>query len=1046
MKRTVLAALAAIIAFSVISSSVAREPKTQRPRFYRPDYVETDLDYSGCEAMVNFAPAAAAAAADTYCIVWYDFEQMDWQGWTRVDNTAQVDTFFHVDDFAGLAGGTWGRLVALEGTRSLWCGTRPGSDFYLCSWINAPGYGNDWDQVCQSDPVHFSGILGLSYKCLVDSEPDWDYTYVEYDAGDGNWIEIASYDGVDTLVESHQLTLTQTATKLRFHFVSDKVWSDQDGQHDTDGAFIVDSITVSDIHGVLDYEDFESFAVGDMTDLGIWDCFHPEGYGKYAALRNNLIDQDPCGYNMSSLITFFDTSMPSVDWSDRVFPTPLCKGPGQMNDPCQGEMVVSPVIDMTSYSTACDENQDVTIPPGDAASLGGVLLRYAVYVDLPLRHLVFRTYRVRSIENGCPMAWTDDLSFISYEPSKVWYQESVDITGMVTSPDAPLQVALGVVDMCGAWYMLYGDDCWTHTPSPWYDNVRIYRYKTTAPQWNVRRAELFQDTFPQKIEASPNPMEEFCRADMAIDIAPEEQLYYIDPGDSAVVKVFTAGGDELDTLATGEARVYCHVNVTFLGTDGKPDIFGLQLEGNYGSYISDNGDWTVLLCEPARSSSGVIAPDAYCIDLNDSLFTRGYMIEYYFKAYDLNGGSSTYPANAESMPESPFFGSSNLLEFTCLPTLRTVPCALYVDDFDGRGTFNGIVQSYLEWTFMCNVVNLPGDIPDRYDVNGPSSGLSNGVGAYTTVTDATSIFCTAYETVVFDSGDLSSYTVSEGTHHSDKSNDAQLLVDWMKVTEHKVGLLMMGDQIASDLAGSPTAVAVELFSTLCGSTLESGSYLDMTGGVGAGGIVSPMITGVPGGPFDGLDYFAFGGCPYINDFDVLEATGPGQHALQYPDYGGQQYYAGIYTDQVNYASEPLRTCWIGHSYQYIRNTSMGTLARAELYVDAWDLFENGVNHDIGRCDAEVPVATSLSDNFPNPFNPVTRVKFSLKEKGHVKMRIYDVSGRLVRMLVDEVREAGSYEAVWDGTNDEGRSTASGIYFCRMEAADYERTLKMVLLR
>ena len=44
------------------------------------------------------------------------------------------------------------------------------------------------------------------------------------------------------------------------------------------------------------------------------------------------------------------------------------------------------------------------------------------------------------------------------------------------------------------------------------------------------------------------------------------------------------------------------------------------------------------------------------------------------------------------------------------------------------------------------------------------------------------------------------------------------------------------------------------------------------------------------------------------------------------------------------------------------------------------------------------------------------------------------------------REAGTYEVAWDGTNNEGRATASGIYFCRMEAADYERTLKMVLLR
>jgi hypothetical protein len=94
----------------------------------------------------------------------------------------------------------------------------------------------------------------------------------------------------------------------------------------------------------------------------------------------------------------------------------------------------------------------------------------------------------------------------------------------------------------------------------------------------------------------------------------------------------------------------------------------------------------------------------------------------------------------------------------------------------------------------------------------------------------------------------------------------------------------------------------------------------------------------------------------------------------------------------------------------------------------------------------LPAASGIRQNFPNPFNPVTRISFSLKAKGHISLRIYDVSGRLVCILIDEIRDAGSYETVWDGTNDGGRATASGIYFCRMEAPDYERTLKMVLLR
>ncbi len=1042
MKRAVLAALAVIFVFAGLSSLEAKDKKTQRPIFYRPNYKETNIDIPGYEAMMSLAPAAAV---DTYCVVWYDFEQMDWQGWTSVDNTSVADTFFHVDDFAGLGGGAFGRLAPLEGSKSLWCGTRPGADFYLCSWLNAPGYGNGWHQVCQSDPIHFTGILTFSYKCVVDTEPEYDLLYVEYDIGDGDWVDLAVYDGVDTLVETHQLHISQAATKLRFRFAADDEWSDQDGGYDTDGACIVDSISVVDQSGLLDYEDFESFSVGDKTDLGIWSSSQFDVYGTYAALNFGLTDQDPCGKNFSSIITFFDMSGPSVDWAGNIYVTPFCKGPGIGNAPCQKEMVVSPVIDMMSYSSSCDQNQDSAIPPGDAASMGGVLLRFAVYVDLPFRNMVFRTWKVRSIENGCPGLWQPRITHMSMEPSKLWYEEEIDISGLVTSPEDPIQISLGVADMCADWYIMYGDDCLTHTPAPWYDNVRVYRYDTNGPQWSVTRAELFQDTFPQEVETSPDPMEEFCRADMAIDIAPEAATLTIDPGDSAVVRVYARQAGGLDTLGTGEARVYCHVNTTFLGPDGKPDLSGPSLEGDCGSYVSDDGDWTVLLCGPARASSGNIAPDAYCIDLNDSLFTRGYMIEYYFKAYDLDGESSTYPTNAETIPPSQFFGTSNLLEFTCLPTLRVVPSALYVDDFDGRGTFNGVVQLYFDWTFS-HVMPTQSDIPDRYDVNAPSSDLSNGVGAYTSVTDASSIFCEAYMDVIFDSGDLERCTISEGSEHSDKSNDAQLLVDWMNVSEHKVGLLVMGDHIASDLAGSHTAVALELVSTICGVTLENSSYLEMTGGVDGGGIVSPLITGVTGGPYWGLSYFVHGGCPYVNDFDVLATTGPGTGCLFYPDYNDLEHYAGIDTDQLNNASQPLRTVWVGHSFQYIRNATNSNLARNVFFRDTWNLFEHGVWLGYYTPGPEMPVATSLSDNFPNPFNPVTRLRYSLKEKGHVSMRVYDVSGRLVRVLVDEVLDAGTYEAVWDGTNGEGRVTASGIYFCRMQAVEYERTLKMVMLK
>ncbi len=1016
-----------LCSLSVVS---ARDIRNDGLRFH-----EAEADGSDPSAIdPGLQTLMAAAAADTYCIVWYDFEFMEWQGWESVDNTAQVDTFFHVDDFSGLGGGDFNRLHALEGTKSLWCGTRPGLDFYMCSWYNAPGYGNSWNQICYTDKIDFTGILSWDYTCIVDSEPDWDFTIIEYDAGDDNWVEVTRYDGIDTLVVNHQLLLSQAATKLRYHFVADGAWSDQDGLLNTDGAFIVDMIEVTDAGGQIDYEDFESYSVGNSGDLGLWHCTVEDPFGAYGGLAINLIARDPCGYNFGTQIVFFiGSSYPSADYPG-LFDTPFCTGPGGIAAPCQNEMVISPVIDMMQYSSNCDEVQDTPIPPGDAAELGGAILRFTTYRDMPLSNIVFYTWAVRNIVEGCPGQW-HSRNFVYYGGSRDYIFATQDISDLVGAD--PMQINVGVSDMCDAWYGVYGD-CAAHTPSPYIDNVRIYRYKTVGPSWSVRSLDLFQDTFPQEVEASINPMEEYCRADMANDIAPGDEFTRIDPGDSAVVTCAAPLAGGLDTLVTGEAKVYFHCNVQFIGPSGeKPDITGSILAGTYGTYDSEDGAWSVLLCEPARTSAGNVAPDKYCIDLNDSLFTRGYMIEYYFKAYDRFGASSTYPASAQD-------AGGNRHEFTCLPTLRVVPGVLYCDDFHNRGTFEGQVQIYYDPAFRA-VTPTGEPFPDRYDTNGPSSGVSNGIGAYVSVVDASAIFCTAYEKVIHDSGDLNSVTITEGTENSDKSNDARLLVDWMNVSEHKVGLLVMGDQVAYDLSQSAAAVALELVSTICGVTLVNNSYYDMTGGRTAGGTITPLITGVSGGPYDGLNYYAFGGCPIINDFDVLLTTGPGQYALQYPDYNSLSFYAGIFTDQMNQASEPLRTVWVGHSYMAIRNVASGTLARNEFLNMTYLLFENGVSSDI--TDAELPRAYGLAQNFPNPFNPSTRIQFALPKKGHVSLKIYNVAGQLVRTLQDGVLDAGSHELTWDGSNNLGSNVASGVYFYKINAGnDYENMKKMVLLR
>jgi hypothetical protein len=97
-------------------------------------------------------------------------------------------------------------------------------------------------------------------------------------------------------------------------------------------------------------------------------------------------------------------------------------------------------------------------------------------------------------------------------------------------------------------------------------------------------------------------------------------------------------------------------------------------------------------------------------------------------------------------------------------------------------------------------------------------------------------------------------------------------------------------------------------------------------------------------------------------------------------------------------------------------------------------------------DEEVPLRLRLGQNVPNPFNPRTAIAFDVPERCGVTLRVYGVDGREVATLVDEPRDAGAYEILWDGTDDRGADAASGVYFYVLDAGGLRLTQKMVLMR
>jgi len=98
--------------------------------------------------------------------------------------------------------------------------------------------------------------------------------------------------------------------------------------------------------------------------------------------------------------------------------------------------------------------------------------------------------------------------------------------------------------------------------------------------------------------------------------------------------------------------------------------------------------------------------------------------------------------------------------------------------------------------------------------------------------------------------------------------------------------------------------------------------------------------------------------------------------------------------------------------------------------------------------ASLPKSFSLAQNVPNPFNPTTTISYSVPEGKavNVLLKVFDTRGILVRTLVAGLREPGVYNVFWDGTDNNGRSLASGVYFYRLQAGDYAPTRKMVLLK
>jgi len=122
-------------------------------------------------------------------------------------------------------------------------------------------------------------------------------------------------------------------------------------------------------------------------------------------------------------------------------------------------------------------------------------------------------------------------------------------------------------------------------------------------------------------------------------------------------------------------------------------------------------------------------------------------------------------------------------------------------------------------------------------------------------------------------------------------------------------------------------------------------------------------------------------------------------------------------------------------------------------VDYSDVFFNSMDDCIQSCvfvsDLEInqlPVAFNLYNNFPNPFNPVTALRYDLPVDALVNITIYNMIGREVRTLVNTTQDAGFKSVIWDATNNQGKPVSAGVYLYQIQTGEFVQTKKMVLLK
>jgi len=948
----------------------------------------------------------------------------DDEGWVGVDLTAHTTSKWHIDTYhcANLD-------PSVVPNHAMWAGEYFADD---CGTGDYGGYGNNYEEYLDwtgtvTDP---SLPTNVTLTCVLnyDNEPNYDFLrlYVEK-SGVLSLVDYWNGNNVDTLGNVVAVNVTENIAlaaneytngnevHLRFRASSDGGWSDADCYWPTHGHSQIDNIQVTGDNGLATtYDDFESGMVNSN-----WYFAFPPSVGNFAQVWAGLGDLDPCNEDITPQFAFLDDGIivPGVGPSYGISWT---YGPNSYIVNTEGG----------GMGPAGHINNEIWSPalawpaPGADGPYVGATFAFDVYRHFPLTAAsdpgTFYVWHVDSSTDG-GATWTGwaDRNFVYYGGPD-YLRNIQDVTDLITPGSTAVRLALGVYELGWVW----GYDGSDGTPAPYFDNVAFLTYAYSGPGISTRELELAQDNFPQIGTLDLTDLSQnYIRFDMANDIVGSSSLT-IDPGDSITFFVTPV---RPGSVLNGRPTMHVHMRANPLFNAVRTLPSGFVQTGN--DIVGD------VLGDTVRTSAGVVVPDRFSFDLPDGpgegggFFFPGDVIHYYIYAEDNVSGdvqTSTLPTDLAGFDLFP--GDTGYIplqwstSFTVhgLPTIMdasgTQPPILFWNDFANRGGEN-------EWMFALNSLGyIEGQDYDIYYTNAPSSGVSNGLGSRATLQQIG-----GYASMLYSAGDLDAMTLAIADTFSDKSNDIALVDSWLQEGHN---MFACGDGLAYDMTQKGTAGNAFLTNWL-GANYTAKDVSALIGGVHAPAVVPLSGNNVGFTP----TFTAYGTCPVFHQFNAVTANANATTVAKFVDASGN-YDAGL---NVEAMGSKVVFFAVGFNSWY----SAGTAARTQGLSDVLVYFGNLPS---GNPTGVTPEKPFYARNYPNPFNPSTKIEYSLPLSGHVSIKIYNLKGEMVRTLVDANQDAGAHVAVWDGTNDHGASVASGVYFYETRTAGKVAIQKMALVK